>query len=1458
MNGYVESFAYWLADFYLLSTLLLATAMGAIALVGQPAKRLAIAKSAMVALALLAVLCALPGWSAFHLLSQRADEPLAAQPVAAEVVPQAFNQPVLQAPSAQQRAATPVELTRPPRVNVVERIDVSLSTIVASAHLVGSALIVGWLALGALAMRSILRAARPAPLELCRLLARLDGIDERQFKLLVSERLDVAVAVGALRTAVVLPSHWVDDRSADELQTVLVHEAAHVRNCDLAWLAFGRMLLVVLWSQPLFWWLRRSMGLDQETLADVAAAEITSRRQYAEQLVAWAREMPARRRIALSTAVGLWEGPSQLRRRIVILLDEQLQLLRHCPRPWRAKAGGAIVLAALGLSLLTLQPASRAAEEPAADTKAEEGESLEYGGAIVDKQSGKPAAGATVVVRRKTSSTNPWKTLAETQHTTDAEGRYRFTIPPDQLADSKLYIELDVTHPNYAPKTGFGYALSMIRKNEKLGQKPFFDRVEMEPAEVITGIVTAPNGKPLAAMPVLAYSKADPDDLQEYGYFARGATDDQGRFQLNVTKGGKAILWLLPDDYSQQTLVLDDRRGELGVLKVEGTIQLQTKGQGELVFNTSPRDQGTLSIEGGTLSVDGGTLSVDGETPSQEQDSAERLALAFVGPRDLGTLAVEDGIRLRGKVVGVDGTPIPNVWVNAELEAGPAKKQIDMPVADAIERSALTDASGEFALAPLPAGTYRVLPEENPDENPRRDREPRPLPAVFAPLRVELAAGVDPQPLAIQAAEPVTIEIQLLDSAGQPRSGHPVTFFGRFGGEPGEFYTVDGRPDSKGRIVLQVPKGVNKAELDISCNEHQVLKYRRKHDWPLRAERRIEFGTLNEDQRGIEIVYYTAPILTVAAKDADGKPIDDFKPAVFYREGVKPREIGSRWLSGVEGEVNFEHQEDGRWRSEQLIPDEEFVVNVFAPGFEPAAKSLKLGEGDVRDVEVVLQRSDAKAAKGADAPKPRYSIITIDGTYKAEDSAGETVLDLLNRGELAKAPNTVAPNTIWGLCVDDTGKPLAGVEVALYRIDRQKGDRQELQTTLTNDAGAYAFVDVVDIAREYPNGVPKLSDVDFAGEPILQVVARKPGQATATRIDLAPRIADTGVKFDLEMPAAATLSGRVFAEEGRPVKGALVTVRSGADPWESVCVARTDAEGRYEINDLSSYDHATAERQQAEMARLQAEQAKGGTGTFLTFFVDRSVRVTHPDFATREVRCDKIPGTQDIRLKPPATIVGRVVDGKTGRGVANAKVGAGTSRPKTREWQTYAKYDKGGNLLYYTEQTTTDAEGRYRFENLPEMDYDVWSISEPAKSPGLERVAAKAGETTEAPDLKTMSTGTIRIRLLDTATNEPLPKEMLKKTMFALMPKNSVSALPTIPLTAEPKDGEFELEVYPGEFHVFCGGLIDDGQLDWVPYPMGPEELPAVTVTEGETSTVEIRMKNHEPNGTVDATLSPE
>ena len=69
MNPFIDSFARWLADYFLLSTLLLATVLVLFKSIAQPARRMAVARPALVGLFLIAGLCAMPGWSLVHLMT---------------------------------------------------------------------------------------------------------------------------------------------------------------------------------------------------------------------------------------------------------------------------------------------------------------------------------------------------------------------------------------------------------------------------------------------------------------------------------------------------------------------------------------------------------------------------------------------------------------------------------------------------------------------------------------------------------------------------------------------------------------------------------------------------------------------------------------------------------------------------------------------------------------------------------------------------------------------------------------------------------------------------------------------------------------------------------------------------------------------------------------------------------------------------------------------------------------------------------------------------------------------------------------------------------------------------------------------------------------------------------------------------------------------------------------------
>ena len=272
-------------------------------------------------------------------------------------------------------------------------------------------------------------------------------------------------------------------------------------------------------------------------------------------------------------------------------------------------------------------------------------ETLHYRGKVFDKLSKKGIAGTTVTVRRSLLEDPEQKErnliMEESKHTTDAEGKYSFTIPPEQVAKRYLYIELDVQGPGYAPRNHFGYALSMILKNEKLGERPFFENVDLWPAKEISGVLKTPNDMPAAGVKVMAYSNTDKKlNKFEYGSFADTRTDANGRFHLWVITPGPAYVWLLPTEFVPETHVLkDDKRG------------------------------------------------------------------------DLGTFVLHDGSRIRGKVLDAQGKPIAGIFVNAE--ARDRNPEITLPVADQINRTALTDEKGDFAMKPLPPGHYQIKPDEH-------------------------------------------------------------------------------------------------------------------------------------------------------------------------------------------------------------------------------------------------------------------------------------------------------------------------------------------------------------------------------------------------------------------------------------------------------------------------------------------------------------------------------------------------------------------------------------------------------------------------------------------------------------------------------------------------------------------------------------------------------------------------
>jgi hypothetical protein len=162
--------------------------------------------------------------------------------------------------------------------------------------------------------------------------------------------------------------------------------------------------------------------------------------------------------------------------------------------------------------------------------------------------------------------------------------------------------------------------------------------------------------------------------------------------------------------------------------------------------------------------------------------------------------------------------------------------------------------------------------------------------------------------------------------------------------------------DADGKMTLLAPHGLTEARMSLMTNEHGVLRHRMKKDEPLKAGREINLGTLNDDVTGIEIVRYVAPILIVDAKDAEGKQVKDFHVKIAYQAGVSPKKPGESFINGVQGDVHQEKQEDGRWRTSQMLPDEDVEISVTAKGYKPVTEKLKLPEGATKDLTVVLEK----------------------------------------------------------------------------------------------------------------------------------------------------------------------------------------------------------------------------------------------------------------------------------------------------------------------------------------------------------------------------------------------------------------------------------------------------------------------------------------------------------------------
>ncbi len=165
----------------------------------------------------------------------------------------------------------------------------SWHVLVLALYIAASTGLAAWWLIGQVLLWRIRRAARSVTPQVHEVFREIAGQAGRAVILLESDLVQLPFTYTWARPVIVLPRELCALGGSQELRFCLAHEWSHVERRDaLAW-NLACLAGLVLFYQPLFWWLRRQLRLCQDYLADDRAAAAGSAEDYAAFLVRLAR-----------------------------------------------------------------------------------------------------------------------------------------------------------------------------------------------------------------------------------------------------------------------------------------------------------------------------------------------------------------------------------------------------------------------------------------------------------------------------------------------------------------------------------------------------------------------------------------------------------------------------------------------------------------------------------------------------------------------------------------------------------------------------------------------------------------------------------------------------------------------------------------------------------------------------------------------------------------------------------------------------------------------------------------------------------------------------------------------------------------------------------------------------------------------------------------------------------------
>lgn len=590
-------------------------------------------------------------------------------------------------------------------------------------------------------------------------------------------------------------------------------------------------------------------------------------------------------------------------------------------------------------------------------------------------------------------------------------------------------------------------------------------------------------------------------------------------------------------------------------------------------------------------------------------------------------------------------------------------------------------------------------------------------------------------PWNVAAAEPAASGV-VVDSAKQPVEGAKVSLLVATQDLPEPTVVADAVTDKEGRFSIAWDAGESKPVNALVAVMHPNFGI----NWVM-GEGPPSVGRL----RDLSIALLKGAEVSGIVVDPSGKPVPGAVITAFIsRQADSPQQS---ILSPSEQVLKAESGKDGSFRLAGIPENARVAVGAKHPGFAPGtdgmpeqARGMPQPTIEAGATSVTIRLSEACAIEGK---------VTVEGSGVAVPSARVTLMPTGPAGFAAimwGRPPAVVADAAGRYAIADLGK-------GQYAVSVKHPDYAAAVTPVDLTSNRKATADIV-----LGKGVLVSGKFVKAGtaEPVTEGaqiwVRRKEGNVAGETVDVKPdgtfafRAASGGITMNASVEIGSlpressqkelTLSagqdvtdivfevqpplifkGRVIGTDGKPIAGAEVSTKRGG----SAKPRKSDENGAFEVA-LPSYQ---------------------SFGEWEHLFLQAS----HPDKPDlRGILLQPLRSQEDLKgditCKRKATVAGRVSD-ESGKPLAGIPV-----RDMVR----------GENIGISDANVTTDAEGRYKFEDIvPGLDYSITASGVEHGQANADRFSLAEGETKTLEDF-VLAPANMRIEgTVEDQAGKPLP-----------------------------------------------------------------------------------------------------